>query len=126
MAGGPASHTRLESVGSLLVVFVLAEKKGVNQKGKGKFTCGSAGGEVSRRENFYLLAAQASASWEGYTGQVMMEGARPAGLGSTWELPGSGVSTIPVASFASVPPRKRTVLFSAPWSGFALRSPGQS
>lgn len=90
MAGGPASHTRLESVGSLLVVFVLAEKKGVNQKGKGKFTCGSAGGYVSRRENFYLLAAQASASWEGYTGQVTMEGWLPEGLGSAWELLGSG------------------------------------
>lgn len=122
MAGGPASHTRLESVGSLLVVFVLAEKKGVNQKGKGKFTCSSAGGYVSRRENFYLLAAQASASWEGYTGQVTMEGSR-----LVWAPPGSfpgpGVSTVPEASFAAVPPRKRTVLFSAPWSGFALRTP---
>lgn len=52
------------------MVFVLAEKKGVNQKGRGKFTCGSAGGSVSRRENFYLLAAQA---WGGRAGKVTQD-----------------------------------------------------
>lgn len=33
-AGGLASHTRLESVGALRAVFVLAQKQGVNQKGR--------------------------------------------------------------------------------------------
>lgn len=55
----------------------------------------------------------------------MMEGSR-----LVWAPPGSfqgpGVSTVPVASFATVPPRKMTVLFFAPRSGFALRSPEES